>query len=133
KHHGPGFAAMIGFHIPKTFRMIQQGISVIKDGESAPDGTALIQDDILKADDAVVLDWARDREPLEENGVPYFKHPILDEIRIWFLKWLHQAQEKLGATYAQVWFWPEGISAIGHISHDSDGNVKEGAYMLLDR
>jgi hypothetical protein len=133
KKHGQGFAAMIGFHIPKTFRTIQQGVPVTKDGVSAPDGTALIQDDLLKSDDSVVLDWQRDRGQVGEQGVPFFKDPVLDEMRVWFMRLLHKHHDLLELPFAQVWFWPEGITAIGHISHDSDGNSKEGALQLLDR
>ncbi|MFC5402968.1 hypothetical protein [Cohnella soli] len=130
---GPGTAALLTVDVMKTFCMIQQGVSVVRDGNPAADGSGAINDGILKTDDAAVLDWQRDREPVESGGVPFFLHPIVDEWRILLMRLLYQLHESVDAPLAQIWYWPNGIPAIGHISHDTDGNSAEHAQALLAR
>ncbi|WP_127585105.1 hypothetical protein [Paenibacillus koleovorans] len=130
---GPGAAALLAVDLPRTCRLIQDGVAVLRDAVPAPDGTAAICDDILKADDGGVLDWDRDRDRVEEEGAPFFLHPIVDEFRVLLLRLLHHLHARIGRPLAQLWFWPEGLEAIGHISHDTDGNDPAGARMMLDR
>ena len=130
---GRGAAALLAIDVMKTFCLIQQGVPVVRDGRPAPDGTAAIDDDLLKTDDAVVLDWTRDRAAAEDGGAPFFLHPVVDEWRIVLMRLLYRLHEKVGASLAQSWFWPDGLTAIGHISHDTDGNSPEHARALLAR
>ncbi|TMV42584.1 hypothetical protein FE783_37150 [Paenibacillus mesophilus] len=132
KAYPHGAAAMLAVDLPRTFCLMQQGVPVVKDGTPSSDGTGAINDDIFKTDDSSVLDWNRDRNSID-GGVPFYLHPIVDEFRIMLLRLLHRLGESVSRTFAQVWFWPEGLEAIGHISHDTDGNVSEAAEMLLDR
>lgn len=127
-----GCAAMLCFDISKTFWMIQQGIAVEKDGVPTPDGTGSIDDDILKTDDGSVLDWHNDRSRIHPDSATFYKLPIVDEIRILFVRAIHAIYERTGETMASVWFWPEGIDGIGHISHDSDGNSVDAAERMLE-
>ncbi|WP_127581587.1 hypothetical protein [Paenibacillus koleovorans] len=128
---GRGRATMLAVDLMQTFCLIQQGVKVVKDGAPAPDGTGAINDNILKADDACVLDWGRDRDTV--GGAPFYLHPIVDEWRILFMRLLHQLFTASGHTFGQVWLWPGGLSAIGHISHDTDRNIPEQALNTLDR
>jgi hypothetical protein len=128
-----GVAALFTFDMMKTLCLLQQGVPVVRDGPPAPDGTAAIDEGILKTDDGTVLDWVRDRNPLSEGAAPFYLHPIADEIRALLVKALALLHEKIGAMLMQTWFWPEGLSAIGHISHDTDGNKPELAERMLDR
>lgn len=130
---GQGRASLLAVDLMKTFCMIQQGISVTRDGNPAPDGTAAIDDGFFKTDDAVVLDWVRDREALAAGAAAFFLHPVVDEWRIIFMRMLHKLQQETGTSFAQRWFWPYGRPAIGHISHDTDGNTPEHARKLLER
>lgn len=127
-----GAAACLAVDLARTFRLIQQGVPVLKDGIPSDDGSGAIDDDIFKADDSVVLDWKRDRDSVGD-GVPFFLHPIVDEFRLVLLRLVHRLQEATSRTFAQVWFWPEGLEAVGHISHDTDGNLVEAANMMMDR
>ncbi|TNJ64508.1 hypothetical protein FE784_19710 [Paenibacillus hemerocallicola] len=132
KAYPQGAAAMLTVDLARTFCLLQQGVSVVKDGAPSSDGTGAINDDIFKTDDSSVLDWDRDRSSVD-GGVPFFLHPIVDEFRILLVRLLHRLGESVSRTFAQVWFWPEGLEAVGHISHDTDGNVSEAAEMLLNR
>lgn len=133
RHLDKGIAAWLNVDLMRTFVQIQQGISVVRDGLPAPDGSAGIDDELLKTDDAAVLDWKRDREALSEGEVPFYLHPIVDEWRILFMRILHDLLERSGTRYGQVWFWPNGQDGIGHISHDSDGNSSAHAERTLVR
>ncbi|PYI50028.1 hypothetical protein DLM86_31080 [Paenibacillus flagellatus] len=132
KRCSAGAAALFAVDLARTFCLIQQGMPVLKDGVPSPDGTGAIDDDIYKSDDGVVLDWVRDRDSVE-GGAPFYLHPIVDEFRIVFVRLLHRLRETASRPLAQVWFWPEGREAIGHISHDTDGNLVDAAGMMLDR
>ncbi|MEF3302453.1 hypothetical protein [Paenibacillus sp. GYB003] len=133
KAYPKGAAALLAVDLARTFCLIQQGVPVVKDGVPSPDGSGLINDDIFKTDDGSVLDWDRDRAAAVPDGVPFYLHPIVDEFRILFIRLLHRLSEAVSRTLAQVWFWPEGLEAVGHISHDTDGNAPHAADMMLDR
>lgn len=128
-----GAAALLAVDLARTFCLIQQGVPVVKDGVPSPDDSGLVTDDIFKTDDGCVLDWNRDRSSISADGVPFFVHPIVDEFRVLFIRLLHRLSETVSRPLAQVWFWPEGIEAVGHISHDTDGNSPGAAEMMLDK
>ena len=86
RNYDSSCAAMICFDIAKSFCIIQQGIAVEKDGLPASDGTASIDDDILKTDDSSVLDWVHDRDKADPKSAAFFMHPIVDEMRIVFIQ-----------------------------------------------
>lgn len=130
---GRGTAVLLAVDLMKTFCLIQQGVSVVRDGTPAPDGTAATDDGILKTDDAIVLDWQRDRTSAMDGGVPFFLHPVVDEWRVVLMRIMYSLHEQISEPLAQVWFWPNGLTAIGHISHDTDGNSAEHANALLER
>lgn len=130
---GRGVAALFAVNLSSTFCLIQQGVPVVRDLAPAPDGTAATDDGMLKTDDAVVLDWKRDRDSAGEGGVPFFLHPVLDEWRIVWMRLLYRLHEQIDVALAQVWFWPDGLPAVGHISHDTDGNSPAHARVLLAR
>jgi peptidoglycan/xylan/chitin deacetylase (PgdA/CDA1 family) len=127
-----GAAALLGIDLPRTFVMIQQGVAVVKDGVPADDGTGALDDDIFKTDDASVLDWRRDRKSVGD-GAPFYLDPIVDEFRLVLLRLVYRLREAAARPFAQVWFWPDGLEAVGHISHDSDGNLVDAAETLLNR
>lgn len=127
---GNGTAALLNFDVMKTFCLIQQGLPVTVDGLPAPDGSGAIDEGILKTDDGSVLDWERDRDAVEE--VPFYLHPIVDEMRCLLNRLLVRLEHEAGSRIVQKWFWPDGLDAIGHISHDTDGNDGAEAEMMLD-
>lgn len=126
---GKGTAALLNFDVMKTFCLIQQGLPVTVDGLPAADGSGAIDEGILKTDDGSVLDWERDREAAEE--VPFYLHPIVDEMRCLLNRLIVRLEHDAGSRIVQKWFWPDGLDAIGHISHDTDGNdIAEAERML---
>lgn len=129
---GLGCAALIAIDLMKTSCIIQQGIQVIRDGCPAPDGTARIDDGILKTDDGSVLDWVRDRSIAAQGQVPFHMFPIVDEWRIVLMRIMYRLANERSLVFGQVWFWPRGLAGIGHISHDSDRNSAEHALLTLE-
>src|SRR5690606_30028726 len=103
----------------------QQGEQpVFEDGYPAFDGTGPVDDDILKADDQMVMDWTDDRKTTE-TGTPYFAYPHADEWRDQCISHLLKRVTEREMTLPFTGYWPVGIEAVAMISHDSDGNVEE--------
>lgn len=145
---GEGVAVAFGPDIAWSVAHIQTGTPVYADAAPAPDGSAPLNDDILKAEDGLVLSWDKDRyqthkgDPLDStilgidenypNGdTPWFAVPIADELRDLLLRAISWAASEIGAPLACIDAWPEGIEAVGMISHDSDLNVDAHAHTAL--
>ncbi|MGC0251274.1 hypothetical protein [Pseudactinotalea sp. Z1748] len=134
---GAGMVLTFGVDLWYSICRIQQGYPVRGDGAPSSDGTAPIDDDILKAEDGLALDLEEDRAmPPGEPGlpsdythtypppsaVPIFDQPHADWWRSLLLQALWQGTAHTGAGLAWLDYWPAGIDAIAHMSHDADGN-----------
>lgn len=140
---GQGVGVFIAPDIVRSVVHIQQGIAVTKDGLPAPDGSAPINDGILKTEDGHVLDWERDRITMgreteskgqvkgEQQWV-FFGQPIADELRALLLQAIFFAAQQKGLPLPMLWYWRNGLPAVGLISHDTDLNDPELGQALLD-
>jgi hypothetical protein len=139
---GQGQVIFIAPDLMSSVVHIQQGIAVTKDGTPAPDGSAPIDDGILKTEDGHVLDWRRDRMALgqgtwdtghgdEARRWVFFGQPIADELRALILQAIFFAAQQKKLPLPMIWFWQGGLPAVGLISHDTDGNEPELAKELL--
>ena len=129
---GRGRAILLGPDLVFSILHIQQGIPVLQDGRPAPDGTAEINDGELKAEDGLVLDWQRDRTVMQPDGEPAFLEPVTDELREIILRSIFYAATEQDIALPVLWYWPRGLTALGHISHDSDGNDPQRAAVMFD-
>ncbi len=129
---GKGRAILLAPDLLFSILHIQQGVSVLQDGKAAPDGSAELNDCELKAEDGLVLDWQRDRTLLEPDGEPVFLEPITDELREIILRSIFHVASEQGSTLPMLWYWPRGLTAVGHISHDTDGHDPQKAVALLE-
>ncbi|WP_127578755.1 hypothetical protein [Paenibacillus koleovorans] len=101
---------------------LQQGLQpVFEDGVPAEDGSVPLDDGWLKADDEHALDWVLDRA-WTETGQPYFPHAYADLWRETLTSHLLRIALGKGLTLPFLGYWPEGISRVAMISHDSDHN-----------
>lgn len=129
---GKGRAILLAADLLFSMVHIQQGIPVFHDCHAAPDDSAATNEGILKAEDGMVLDWQRDRSPMAPKDVPAFLEPISDELRELILRSIFYAAREQGVALPLLWYWPRGLPAVGHISHDTDGNDPAKATALLE-
>jgi hypothetical protein len=100
---------------------------------------------------ASVLDPERDRDTIEiadvddlyytqvpraADGRPRydrrtFLEPMADALRDLLLRAILDACRQAGEPLPVLWYWPRGLDAIAHMSHDSDGNRLGLAWTLF--
>lgn len=129
---GKGRALLLAPDLIFSVVHIQQGLPVLQDGTPSPDESAAVNDGELKAEDGLVLDWQRDRTPMTPDDVPIFLEPISDELREIILRSIFHVARQQGLSLPVLWYWPRGLKAVGHISHDTDGNDPKKAWTSLD-
>lgn len=130
---GSGRCLLIAPDLTGSIVRIQQGVAVTRDGIASPDGTGPIADGVLKSDDGAVLDWLFDRNSVP--GVPgysAFLRPAADRLREVLLRSVFHMAAAQRIPLALLWLYPRGLPAIGHLSHDTDGNDEALARRLLD-
>ena len=129
---GAGRALLLSPDLLFSIVHIQQGLRVLQDGKPAPDGSAPLNDGLLKAEDGLVLDWQRDRTPTPPDAGPLFMEPISDELREVIVRSLFHLASQQAITLPVLWYWPRSLKAVAHMSHDSDGNEPQKAVALLE-
>jgi hypothetical protein len=129
---GKGGALLLGPDLIFSIVHIQQGVSVLQDGKPAPDGSAVINEGTLKAEDGLVLDWVRDRSPLAPDSGPIFLEPISDELRELILRSIFHLAREQRLLLPVLYYWPRALEGVGLISHDTDGNEPAKAPALLE-
>ncbi|WP_054949760.1 hypothetical protein [Numidum massiliense] len=126
-----GRAIVCAVDVFGTMVLLQQGDQpVTEDGMPAPDGTAPLDDGILKAEDTLQQDWEWDRR-FTPSGGAYFALPYCDLWREAVVRLIVNASLKQGYTVPILGYLPAGISAVAHLSHDSDHNIDESAETTL--
>jgi hypothetical protein len=129
---GKGRTMLVGPDLIFSIVHIQQGVSVLQDGKPPPDGSALINEGTLKAEDGLVLDWQRDRSPAAPDGGAIFLEPVSDELRELILRSLFHLARQQGLLLPVLYYWPRSLEGVGLISHDTDGNDPAKAPTLLE-
>lgn len=110
---------------------LQQGTApLFEDGAPAADGSAGLDDGMLKAEDSLTLDWRLDRAHTDA-GVPYFAYPYADWWKETLVGQLLRCAVSLGRTLPFLSYWPDGVDSVAMISHDSDRNHDEDAETTL--
>lgn len=130
---GAGRCIFIAPDVPGSVVRIQQGVGITRDGIPAPDGTSPVCDNVLKSDDGQQLDWIFDRQPVE--GVPGFTaflQPVADQWRELLLRAIFYLAAEQDVPLPVLWLYPGNLRAIGHMSHDSDGNDEACARAMLE-
>ncbi|HEX7003725.1 MAG TPA: hypothetical protein VF168_06030 [Trueperaceae bacterium] len=116
---GAGAALYLAFDVPRSVVTMQQGVPVLGDAASAPDGSAKLEDGIRKSDDGAVIDW-RWREESPEG--PVFATPYADRLRELLVAAVVRCAEITSTPLALKWYWPDALPAVATLSFDTDSN-----------
>lgn len=128
---GTGVIERWAVDVASTVVALQQGVEPVRrDGQPAPDGSAQINEGILKADDGFTLDWTLDRRTTS-TGQPYFAYPYADLWREVLINRLLLLARERGLALPFVDYWPPGVQSVALISHDSDLNNNDSALTTL--
>ena len=127
---GRGLTIFIAPDLFGSIVRIQQGIYVDQDGISASDGSAPLNDGILKCEDGMVLNFELDRT-LVDGKNRIFYHPITDELRELVIKSVLYAARRQRLPLPMLWYYPRNLPSLGHISHDSDINDQALGWSML--
>jgi hypothetical protein len=127
---GRGYALLIAADLVYSVVRVQQGRAIHFDGQPASDGTAPVNDGILKTDDGIVLDYERDRVPCA--GTRFFGRGVADQWRELLIRAVLWGLHATDTAIPMLWYWPDLIKAVGLLSHDTDGNDPALAQVLLD-
>lgn len=129
---GEGTAILFGFDLLGSVVYIQQGIAVDQDGIPAPDGSAPVNDEMLRCEDGMVLDWKFDRAPLYKDQTPLFHQPIADMLRELIIRAILYSAQRMKKVLPILWYYPRNLTALGHISCDSDGSDAEATLAMIN-
>lgn len=127
---GKGLALLIAPDLLASIVRIQQGTYIDQDGIPASDGSAPLDDGILKCEDGMTLSFEWDRTEVDADN-RIFLHPIADELRELVIKSVLYSAQRQRIPLAMLWYYPRGLPALGHISHDSDINDAQLAWSML--
>lgn len=129
---GEGHLTICAVDVFTTMVLLQQGDRPVEeDGMPAPDGTAPLNDGILKAEETLQQDWEWDRSSTPA-GSKFFATPYSDLWRETVVGRIVKAALQSGRTLPVLGYWPSGIKAVAHLSHDSDRNIDESAITTMD-
>lgn len=143
---GAGTVTVLGPDVWQSIGRIQQGWPVTGPGRPAEDGSAPVgADGILRCDDGLALDYVADRalpDATEPSGsypssyppaapVPVFHRPQADLWRELVLQLVRDATASGAVPLAWLHYWPGGVDAVGHMSHDADQNRDAHAQLAL--
>jgi hypothetical protein len=138
---GSGVVQVWGVDPWQSIVRIQQGWPISGKGEPAPDGSVPMHDGILRCDDGLAMPyedrrvpsgWERD-EPFELQYPPQCPAPMYDRPHadLWRVRVLEAIAQATSGPLAWLHYWPAGVEAIAHLSHDSDGNKDVDAQTAL--
>ncbi|MDA0748610.1 MAG: hypothetical protein O2954_18990, partial [bacterium] len=120
---GSGWTLVVGPDLVGTILHVQQGNLV-------PPAVGPTRIDVIKG---LALDLDRDRLPVPSLvSRPTTMEAIADEFRGIILRAIFQACRVCGVALPVLWYWPDNLPAIAHMSHDSDGGDEEHGWTLLN-
>lgn len=141
---GAGRVELWGVDLWQSIVRIQQGWPIDRPGAPAPDGSVPKRDTILRADDSLALAYERRSlqakfEPQDTydhtyppaRPSPIFARAEADLWRARLLASLIAAHRAAQSAFAWLDYWPDGLPAIAHMSHDSDRNIDSQARVAI--
>ncbi len=129
---GKGRAMLLGPDLIFSIVQIQQGVSVLQDGQPAPDGSAIVNEGTLKAEDGLVLDWQRDRTPPRRTTAPSSLNPSPTSCASSSCAASSTSPKSRSCCCPCSITGRARLDGVGLISHDTDGNDPAKAVALLE-
>ncbi|MGD7706548.1 hypothetical protein [Microlunatus sp. Y2014] len=144
---GAGEVICVGVDLWETVVRTLQGDPVHADHAPAADGSAPLDDGVLKCEDGLTLDLDADRalppgQPPLEGKYPFEYPPVaappifdLPQADLWasaLAQLVWTGLDRTADGHGWLHYWPAGVPAMAHMSHDSDGNHDEDARAALD-
>lgn len=121
---GRGKVWYLAPHLGQTTAQMVFGRSVETDAIGPTDGSARLDDGILRAEDGINLDYLDDRSHTED-GAPYFAFAHADALRELFSRCVLAAAQATGRPFFAIGQWPHGVEAAGLLSIDCDSNDED--------
>ncbi len=103
--------SVVAAHLGKTLALMTMGRGVSNDSVGPGDGSAVLDDGVLRAEDGTNLCFERDRKVAPGARWPAFLTPHADLLRDAYLKLVLGACEAVGKIPVVVWHLPENLGA----------------------
>lgn len=101
-----GSACFFAPHVGQTMSLMQLGRSVECDGIGPTDGSARLDDQTLRTEDGIALDFDTDRDAPVEGATRVFLQPHSDVIQEAWLGLVLRALVACGRPVVALWPWP---------------------------
>lgn len=118
--HGQGATWFWAPHLGTSISTMVMGRGVSTDGIGPSDGTAFLDDGVLRAEDGITLDFEKDRFRTNDCKTPFFAFPHADILREVWIRCVLGACEQTGKAFQIIWPWPNCAEATSMISFDCD-------------
>ncbi len=126
---GKGLAIFVGPHIGQTMARMQLGISVETDAVGPNDGSATLDDGLLRSEDGTLLSYEDDRGTAGDSK-PFFKYPYADTLKDILLRAVMNATDHCGRCAIVLWQWPNLAPAAAMLTLDCDDLEPEHVYPM---
>lgn len=113
-------AYFVAPHVGQTMALMQMGRSVESDGIGPNDGTAKLDDGVLRSEDGAVLSFEVDRSATCEESGPFFESPHADVVKELWIRTILLACLQVGAAPVVFWHWPDNAPGAAAISIDCE-------------
>lgn len=127
---GSGTTFFLAPHLGQTAETMQLGRSVEADGIGPIDGTARLDDGILRAEDGIALDFSQDRTTADGSPIPIFATPHADALRDLWLRTTLEALKRTRKAFTVLWHWPKGATGTAMITFEGDHSEGENTKLL---
>ncbi len=113
---GSGSIFFFGPHVGQTLCLMGLGRAVECDGIGPSDGSAILDDANLRAEDGTNLSFESDRASLPNCPAPFFAYPHVDVLRDAMTRTILQAIVATGKRAALFWHWPNNANAVSTLT-----------------
>lgn len=115
---GRAHAIFLAPHVGQTIKLMQYGKSVECDAIGPSDGSAVLDNGVLRAEDGTVLDYETDRCTTDGTKTKFFGYPHSDAIREIFIRAIVQTVDARGLSTPIFWHWPRGAQSAAMLTVD---------------